>query len=152
MGPAMGGPHGAAAPNRKAPRMRTRHSLDFADAEAVASACRAMAQEIGVPVTIAVTDDTGALLHLQRLDGAKAYSVELASRKARTAATLALSTAILEQMAKKNRLPSGDILALGGGLPVKIDGQCAGAVGISGSNSANDERIAAAGIAVLAVP
>jgi uncharacterized protein GlcG (DUF336 family) len=129
--------------------MRARSSLDFADAETIAVACRAAALQSGARVTIAVVDDTGVLLHLQRLDGAKSYSVDLAGRKARTAATLAISTTILEQMAREGRLPAGDILALGGGLPVMHDGQCVGAVAISGGTSAEDERIAAAGVAAL---
>ena len=128
--------------------MRTKPCLDFVDAETIAGACRAAALESSSPVTIAVVDDTG-LLHLQRLDGAKSYSVDLASRKARTAAMLGISTSILEQMAKEGRLPSGDILALGGGLPIMHASQCAGAVAVSGATSAEDERIAAAGVAAL---
>src|SRR4051812_39551799 len=92
------------------PRMRTKPTLDFSDAQAIAAACRSAATEMGAKVTIAVVDDTGAPLHLQRLDGAKPFSVDLACRKARTAATLGVSTAVLEQAAKEGKLPSGDIL------------------------------------------
>ncbi|HXQ11548.1 MAG TPA: heme-binding protein [Caulobacteraceae bacterium] len=129
--------------------MRMEPSLEFADAEAIAVACRAAAEHAGASVAIAVVDDAGGLLHLQRLDGAKAHAADLAHRKARTAAALGLSTAILEQMARAGRLPPTDLLALGGGLPVLKDGQCAGAVGVSGATSDIDEQVAAAGVTLM---
>jgi uncharacterized protein GlcG (DUF336 family) len=129
--------------------MRLRLSLEFLDAEAIAAACRAAAEREGAGVAIAVVDDAGALLHLQRLDGAKPHAVDLASRKARTAAALGLSTSVLERMAAEGRLPSADVLALGGGLPILRDGQCAGAIGVSGATSEMDEAIAAAGVALM---
>ena len=125
--------------------MRMKPSLEFVDAEAIAVACRAAAERAGASVAIAVVDDAGGLLHLQRLDGAKAHAADLAHRKARTAAALGLSTAILEQMARDGRLVGTDVLALGGGLPVIRAGQCAGAVGVSGSTSEVDDAIASAG-------
>ena len=79
----------------------------------------------------------------------KAHAADLAHRKARTAAALGLSTAILEQMASEGRLPATDVLALGGGLPLLRDGHCAGAIGVSGATSEVDEAIAAAGVTVL---
>ncbi|HLK26416.1 MAG TPA: heme-binding protein [Caulobacteraceae bacterium] len=129
--------------------MRMKPSLEFKDAEAIAAACRAAAERDGAPVAIAVVDDAGALLHLQRLDGAKPHAVDLASRKARTAAALGLSTTILERMAAEGRLPPTDVLALGGGLPIVSQGGCAGAVGVSGATSDVDEKIAAAGAALI---
>lgn len=126
--------------------MRMKPSLEFTDAEAIGLACRAAAERTRAPVAIAVVDEAGGLLHLQRLDGAKAHAADLAHRKARTAAALGLPTAVLEQMAKEGRLQGTDVLALGGGLPVMLDGQCAGAVGVSGMTSVLDEKIAAAGV------
>jgi glc operon protein GlcG len=144
----MGGP---VAPRRRSGelRMRTKPSLDLADAEAMAAACRAQAQALGARVTIAVVDEAGGLIHLQRLDGAKAYSVDLAGRKARTAAAVGVSTAIIAERAPDGRLVAGDFLPLAGGLPILHDGQCAGAVGVSGASAGDDERIAAAGVAAL---
>ncbi len=129
--------------------MRMKPSLEFADAEAIAAACRAAAEQQSARVAIAVVDDAGALLHLQRLDGAKPHAVDLASRKARTAAALGLSTTILERMAAEGRLPQTDVLALGGGLPILDGGACAGAVGVSGATSEIDEQVAAAGVALM---
>jgi glc operon protein GlcG len=125
--------------------MRMKPSLELVDAEAIALACRGAAERAGAHVAIAVVDDAGGLLHLLRLDGAKAHASDLAHRKARTAAALGLSTAILEQMAAAGRLPATDVLPLGGGLPVVREGQCAGAVGVSGATSDIDGEIAAAG-------
>jgi glc operon protein GlcG len=129
--------------------MRMKPSLEFVDAEAIAIACRAAAERAGVRVAIAVVDEAGGLLHLQRLDGAKVHTVDLAHRKARTSAALGLSTGILEQMAKEGRLQGADVLALGGGLPVMRDGQCAGAIGVSGATSDIDESIAKAGATLV---
>src|SRR5204863_10063937 len=104
------------------------------------------ARALGAPVCIAVVDEGGVLVALRRLDGAKAHSVDLATRKARTAAALCLSTAVLEQMAREGRLPSGEVLALGGGRPLLHCGETAGGVGVSGSTSEADDLIA--GVAV----
>jgi|HubBroStandDraft_4_1064222.scaffolds.fasta_scaffold47378_3 glc operon protein GlcG len=125
--------------------MRMKPSLELIDAEAIAVACKAAAQHAGARVAIAVVDEAGGLLHFQRLDGAKAHTADLAHRKARTAAALGLATSILEQMASAGRLPATDVLASGGGLPILKEGQCAGAVGVSGATSDIDEQIAAAG-------
>ena len=130
--------------------MRTKPSLQLADAEAIATACRAQAVDIGARVTIAIVDEAGALLHLQRLDGARAYSVDLAGRKARTAAAVGVSTAIIAERTTDSRAMGGDFLPLAGGLPILHQGACAGAVGVSGATAADDERIAAAGVAAIA--
>jgi uncharacterized protein GlcG (DUF336 family) len=129
--------------------MRMKPTLQFIDAEAIGHACKAAAEQKGAAVVIAIVDDAGSLLHLQRLDGAKPHAVDLASRKARTAAALGLSTSILEQMANEGRLPPTDVLAIGGGLPILRDGQCAGAIGVSGAVSEVDEAIAAVGVSLM---
>ena len=139
---------GAAAPFWRI-AMRMKPCLELVDAEVIASACRAAAERAGARVAIAVVDDGGGLLHLQRLDGAKAHATDLAHRKARTAAAVGLPTAVLEKMANEGRLLGTDVLALGGGLPVMRDGQCAGAVGVSGATSEVDEQIAAAGVTLM---
>ncbi|HET6970241.1 MAG TPA: heme-binding protein [Phenylobacterium sp.] len=130
--------------------MRLKPTLDFADAEVAADACRRKALEIGARVTIAVVDDTGQLISLQRLDGARGYSVDLAHRKARTAAAIGVPTSVLEQRVKEGLLtPGPEVLTLGGGLPLVCDGQCAGAIGVSGSTSEVDDQVAGAGVAAV---
>jgi len=124
--------------------MQYRLSLDFADAQAIASACLESAARQGVAVSIAIVDGAGDLLQFGRMDGAKAYSVDLATKKARAAANVGVSTAIIAAMSG----PGADAVKPGG-LPILREGHCAGAVGISGAQTAVDERIAADGIAAL---
>jgi glc operon protein GlcG len=126
--------------------VRIKSSIDLGDANAILMACKVMARESGAPVSIAIVDDAGVLLSFERLDGAKVHTVELAQRKARTAALLCISTKVLESMALDGRLPTAELPAQGGGLPVLAAGQCAGGVGVSGSTSDIDDRIAAAGL------
>src|SRR5438128_3464497 len=94
----QGAARGAAAPFRRT-AMRTRSTLELQDAELVIEACVAAAREARASLSIAVVDDAGLLLGFKRMD-AKGHTVDLAVRKARTAAALGLSTAVLEAMAK----------------------------------------------------
>jgi uncharacterized protein GlcG (DUF336 family) len=118
-------------------------TLDSPDAAAACEAGVRAASERGIEACIAVVDSSGVLLELRRSDTAKAHTVDLATRKARTAALLGLETVILERMAKEGRGPSGEVLALGGGVPMIHGGRCAGAVGVSGGSSDADHEIAA---------
>jgi glc operon protein GlcG len=129
--------------------MREKISLSFDDSQAVAAACLQTARQHGVQVSIAVVDDAAALLYFSRMDGARAYTVELASQKARTAASVGVATGIIEAMARERPGPSRDSNPGGGGVPVYHQGQCAGAVGVSGAKPEIDEIIAQAGMAVL---
>ena len=122
--------------------MRTRLSLSHDDAQILAEGCLASAGKQGAAISIAVVDDAGQLLHFSRLDGARAYTVDLAIQKARAAASVAVSTRLLETMAK---VPVGGP----GGVPVLVEEQCVGAVGISGAQPQVDETIAADGVAAL---
>jgi uncharacterized protein GlcG (DUF336 family) len=129
--------------------MRPKFSLSFEDARTVEAACLEAARQHDVAVSIAVADDSGALLCFVRMDGARGYTVELASRKARTSASVGVPTAIIEAMSRERPGHSRESNAGRGGVPVQYRGQCAGAVGISGAKPEIDEMIAQAGIAVL---
>lgn len=129
--------------------MRLVPTLDSEDAAAAMSAALASASALGVRVCIAIVDASGVLLRLERQDGAKAHTIELASRKARTAATLGFETSRLEAMAKDGRAMPGDVLALGGGVPVMEPNGCAGAIGVSGGTSEADHQIASDALAAL---
>jgi len=129
--------------------MRKKLSIETLEAEAAGAACAALARERGARVSIAVVDDGGALVWFSRLDGARAYSVDLAIRKARTAAALALPTKVLEELARERPMQGVDMLAVSGGAPILIDGMCAGAVGVSGAKGEEDHEIAQAGVATL---
>lgn len=104
-------------------------------------------------VTIAVTDDGGHLLGLIRLDGAPPMSAAIAPGKARTAAMGRRESRLFEEMVNQGRTsfitaPGLDAM-LEGGLPILVDGQCVGAVGVSGVKSVEDAQIARAGIAAV---
>ena len=130
--------------------MRMKPSLDLDDAQALAGACLAAAGDLGAAVSVAVVDEAGGLLWFQRLGGARGYSADLAIRKARTAAAIGVPTAVLEQLVRERPMPGQDMLAVAGGAPVMLEGQCAGAVGVSGGPAEVDEAIVEAGLAALA--
>lgn len=133
--------------------MKTKHELDFADVKAIAAAAEAEATKNQWPVTIAIVDDGGHLLWLQRLDGAAPVSAHIAPSKARTAALGRRESKLYEDMINGGRVsflsaPAIDGL-LEGGVPIMKDGQCLGAVGVSGVKSSEDAQIARAGIAAI---
>jgi glc operon protein GlcG len=106
-------------------------------------------------VTIAVVDDGGHLLWLQRLDGVAPISAQIAPAKARTAALGRRDSRIYEEMINGPRTAflsaPGLEGMLEGGVPVMVQGHCVGAVGVSGVKSSEDAQIARAGIAALLV-
>ena len=105
------------------------------------------------PVTVAIVDDGGHLLWLQRLEGAAPVSAEIAPAKARTAALGRRESKTYEDMINQGRMSFLSAPALQGmlegGVPVLVGGQCVGAVGVSGVKSAEDAQVARAGIAAL---
>jgi glc operon protein GlcG len=129
--------------------MRTKFSISFEEARTIAEACLRAARQHGVEVCIAVVDDAGGLLHLSRMDGARAFTVELAAQKARTSASVGVATGVIEMMYRERPAQSRESHAGRGGVPAQCNGQCAGAVGVSGAKPEIDEIIALAGIAVL---
>ena len=104
-------------------------------------------------VTIAIVDDGGHLLSLQRLDGAAPISSHIAPAKAHTAALGQRETKVYEDIINNGRyafLTAPEVKGmLEGGVPIMKDGQCLGAVGVSGVKSTEDAQIAKAGIAAL---
>ena len=127
--------------------------LTLADVRAIAQAAEAEALAQQWPVTIAIVDDGGHLLWLQRLDGAAAISAHIAPAKARTAALGRRESKVYEDVINQGRMSflSAPLLEgmLEGGIPVMVDGQCVGAVGVSGVKSNEDAQVARAGIAAL---
>ena len=133
--------------------MKTRQSLTLDDARRIAAAAEAEAKAHQWAVSIAVADDGGHLLWLQRLDGAAPISAEIAPAKARTAALGRRESKVYEDMINQGRVSflSAPVLhgMLEGGVPILVDGDCVGAVGVSGVKSSEDAQIARAGIAAL---
>lgn len=134
--------------------MKTKHELELADVKAVAAAAEAEALKNNWAVTIAIVDDGGHLLWLQRLDGAPAVSAQIAPAKAHTAALGRRESKVYEDIINQGRVSflsaPGLSGLLEGGVPVLVDGHCIGAVGVSGVKSSEDAQIARAGIAALA--
>ena len=133
--------------------MKTKHFLESADIKAIAAAAEAEALKNNWPVTIAIVDDGGHLLALQRLDGAAPVSAHIAPAKAHTAALGRRETKVYEDVINGGRtsfLSAPEIKGmLEGGVPIMKDGQCIGAVGVSGVKSNEDAQIAKAGIAAI---
>ena len=133
--------------------MKSRQTLTLEDARRIAAAAEAEAKAHQWAVAIAVVDDGGHLLWLQRLDGAAPISAEIAPAKARTAALGRRESKVYEDMINQGRVSflSAPVLhgMLEGGVPIVADGDCVGAVGVSGVKSSEDAQIARAGIAAL---
>ncbi len=135
--------------------MNSKMALTLNDARTMAAAAEAEALRNKWAVAIAIVDDGGHVLWLQRLDGAAPVSSEIAPAKARTAALGRRESKVYEDMINAGRTAflSAPTLhgMLEGGVPVMVQGQCVGAVGVSGVKSAEDAQIARAGIAALVV-
>ncbi|MFM2035356.1 MAG: putative protein glcG [Pseudomonadota bacterium] len=133
--------------------MQTKSTLELSDIKAVAAAAEAEALKNNWAVTIAIVDDGGHLLWLQRLDGAAPVSAHIAPAKAHTAALGRRESKVYEDVINGGRysfLSAPDIQGLlEGGVPIIKDGHCIGAVGVSGVKSSEDAQIAKAGIAAL---
>ena len=133
--------------------MKTKPQLALEDVKKVAAGAEAEALRNGWAVAIAVVDDGGHLLWFQRLDGASPASAQIAPAKAHTAALGRRESKIYEDMINQGRASflsaPGLNGLLEGGVPIMVDGQCVGAVGVSGVKSAEDAQIARAGIAAL---
>lgn len=134
--------------------MKLRPSLELSDVKAILAAAEAEALRHQWAVTIAIVDDGGHLLCLQRLDGAAPVSAHIAVAKAHTAALGRRDSKAYEDMINGGRysflsVPTLEGL-LEGGVPIVQDGVCLGAVGVSGVKSFEDAQVARAGIAALA--
>ena len=133
--------------------MKTKSVLELADIKAIAAAAEAEALKNHWAVTIAIVDDGGHLLWLQRLDGCPAISAHIAPAKAHTAAMGRRESKSYEDVINQGRVSFLSAPAiegmLEGGVPIIKDGQCIGAVGVSGVKSSEDAPIAKAGIAAL---
>lgn len=133
--------------------MQTKQILTLDDVKKIAAAAEAEATSNKWAVAIAIVDDGGHLLWLQRLDGTAPISADIAPAKARTAALGRRESKIYEDIINNGRFSfiSAPTLQgmLEGGVPIMIDGQCLGAIGVSGVKSTEDAQIAKAGIAAL---
>jgi glc operon protein GlcG len=134
--------------------VRTKPVLTDEDVKKMADAAQAHAQANHWNVTIAILDDGGHLLHLHRLDGAAPSTVEIAIGKGRTAALGRRESKVYEDVIKQGRTAflSAPLTAmLEGGVPIIVEGDVIGSIGVSGVKSEQDVAVARAGIAALEV-
>lgn len=128
-------------------------------ASQVAESARRTAAGLGIKITVAVVDTTSAPVLLDRMDGARAVTVKLALGKAKASALWGQPSADLAaRFAPAPQLTNaliaqwgGEFVAVGGAVPLVVDGVELGAVGVSGGSAAQDADCAAAGAAALAV-
>jgi glc operon protein GlcG len=139
---------------------RGRVALNLAGAEAVVAAAKKKAEEMKLKVNVAVVDEGGHLLAFARMDGARPASAYTAVTKAVTAATFRQETGPLPPKREPDLLlnlslqsaaaaSGGKLTTLKGGVPVVIDGQVVGAVGVGGGTGEQDAEVAKAGIKAL---
>ena len=117
------------------------------------SACEAQAHQGGWRVVIAIVDEGGHVILMQRLDGAQWSSIDTAVGKARAATAWKRPTRLLEESVNNGRYAflsiSQGMALLQGGVPIEIDGQVLGAIGVSGVKASDDEIVAQAGVNAL---
>ena len=128
-------------------------TLDQAGAQTVLQAAKESAQQRNAPSAIAVVDAAGDLLAFQRMDSVRPASADLAIEKARTAARLQRPTAEIEDNINQGRTAfvTADIVALRGGMPVRVNGEVVGAVGVAGLSKETDTDIAKTAAAALSL-
>ncbi len=127
-------------------------ALTLAATRKIIAAAEAEALKQGWPVVIAVVDDGGHLICLQRLDSAQFGSVKIAIQKARSAVAFKRPTKIWEELLASGQhriLGLPGVLSSEGGVPLTWKGQIVGAIGVSGVKSSEDGLVARAGAAVL---
>lgn len=133
--------------------MKNKKCLTLADVKIIAAGCEAEALKQNWAVSIAIVDDGGHLLWLQRLDGAHLTSIQIATGKAYTSAVGRRTTKVYEEVVAGGRnaflsVPGG-LTLIEGGEHIMVDGECVGAVGVSGVKSTEDAQVARAGISVF---
>lgn len=124
-------------------------------ANSIIRAAEQKATEIGVPMVIAVVDESGVLKAFSRMDGAKLLSVEIAQNKAYTAVSFGISTDAWFDFIKDDEplkvgiVHTPRLVVFGGGYPLVVDGNVIGAIGVSGGHYSQDMVCAQAGVEVV---
>ena len=133
--------------------MRQKPALTAADAHKMMAACKAEAAKNKWNVAIAVVDDGGTVILLERLDGTGAISSEVAVKKAQTSALTKRPSKFFEDRVKERpgfvTFPTPGVM-FQGGVPIMYQGECVGAIGVSGVQSHQDAAVAQAGASALA--
>jgi glc operon protein GlcG len=133
-------------------QVRPERSVAIEGAQRAIAAATAEARQRGWAVSIAVVDPAGELVAFARLDGAPYSSVDISRAKARTAARFRRPTKSLDSALTAGRLPIlgfDGVTPVEGGVPIVINGEIVGAVGVSGVTSPQDAQVAAVGVAAV---
>jgi uncharacterized protein GlcG (DUF336 family) len=125
-------------------------------ARRIIAAAEDKARQLGVPMNIAIIDESGVLKAFSRMDGAALLSVQIAQDKAYTAVGFGMPSHAWHDFIKNDPplaagAPSGidRLVIFGGGYPITIDGSVVGAIGVSGGHYSQDQEVAEAGLAVI---
>jgi uncharacterized protein GlcG (DUF336 family) len=132
----------------------TQRNLSLALAKSIAEGALAECKSKGFNVAVAVVDRAGQVMVILRHEEATAQQVEMARRKAYTARMFRTTTLEFQKRTSEGPYTAqrdiADILALGGGVPIRIGNEVIGGVGSSGSSQEQDDACAKAGIASVA--
>ena len=135
--------------------MLTLNRLNQTEAKTIIDGAVNKANELGVPMCIAVVDESGSLIAFERMDGGKIHSITISQDKAFTAASARKGTHIFNQACipgHENNLfgihtaLGGRMCIVGGGLPISFDGQVVGGIGVSSGLPEQDLACAQAGV------
>jgi glc operon protein GlcG len=131
--------------------VKTKPCLTLEDCKKIGAAAQAEARKNSWNVVIAILDDGGHLLWLERMDGATPANAEIALLKGQSAAVSRRSTKNWEDRIAAGRVSmlKMPVLPVQGGVPIMVGAECVGGIGVSGVQSHEDEQIANAGIAAL---
>lgn len=133
-------------------QVAVRKTLTLELAKAIANGAEAEARKNNWTVVVAIVDDGANLVYLQRMDNTQIGSIEVAIQKAKTAISFKRPTKSYEDMVAAGRtaiLKVPGVIPIEGGLPIVVDGQFIGAIGVSGGTSQQDGIVAAAALQVL---
>lgn len=130
--------------------------ISLADAKSMIEAAEEKADEIEVPMCIAIADEGANLVGFHRMGGALLASIDIAQNKAYSSVTLKMSTADISEAAQPGAslygigdTNDGRIVTFGGGFPIESDGDVIGAIGVSGGSPEEDMTVAEAGLDVF---
>jgi uncharacterized protein GlcG (DUF336 family) len=134
--------------------MLTINRLSLADAQVLIEGARQKSDAMGIPMCIAVCDESGHLIHFERMDGGKISSISISIDKAFTAAVARKGTHIYNQLCQPGQptfgihvTNGGHFSIIGGGLPVTVNGEIVGGIGISSGTAVEDLEVAEATLA-----
>ena len=131
----------------------TKKAMTLAAAKEIASAAEAEARKNNWTMVIAIVDDGGNLVYLEKMDGTQIGSIEVAQAKAKSAINFKRSTKVFEDALVGGRqalLKLPGAIPIEGGILIMAGDQIVGAIGVSGAQSKEDGQVAAAGLAAAA--